>query len=300
MGRPIYDAHHHLWDLTAVRYPWLQAKGVERFFGDPTPIQKNYLPDDLRNDASEFTIEKSVHIQVGAHAEDHLVEAEWVETISKEHRLPSASVAYCDLDKDSRHEMLDQLQTLSTIRGIRQIVGRSPDEDKISGTGELLKSVEWLNGLRDVSSRGLSFDLQLIPDQMQAAWQVFKKVDELPVALCHCGSPWYRDEAGWNMWKTGLERLAELPNLVCKISGLSMFDQQWTSDSLKPVVDVVLDTFGPERCMFGSNFPVDKLHCDYQTLWLAYETLTRQCTSAERDQMFRTNCRDFYKLNPND
>jgi len=172
----------------------------------------------------------------------------------------------------------------------------SPDEDKISGTGSLLDNPNWLSGLREVSKRGLSFDLQLIPDQMQQVWRIFKEVDELPVALCHCGSPWYRDAAGWQMWQQGLTKLAELPNLSCKISGLSMFDHNWTSDSLKTVVDVVLDTFGPGRCMFGSNFPVDKLHCDYESLWRSYETLTAHCSDAEQLRLFKNNCRDFYRL----
>jgi len=118
LSRTIYDAHHHLWDLDAVRYPWLMAKGVQRFFGDPTPIQKNYLPDDLRSDAGEFKIEKSVHIQVGAHPEDHIIEAQWIDSVAQECQIPSASVAYCDLEKESRADTLDQLQSLTTVRGV--------------------------------------------------------------------------------------------------------------------------------------------------------------------------------------
>ena len=78
------------------------------------------------------------------------------------------------------------------------------------------------------------------------------------------------------MWQQGLQKLAQLPNFHCKISGLGMFDHDWTTDSLRPVVETVIEIFGPERCMFGSNFPVDKLHRDYHSLWQSYLQL---CTA---------------------
>lgn len=290
----INDAHHHLWDLDAVDYPWLQAKGIKRFFGDPTPIQKNYLPQDIRNDARQLQLEKSVHIQVGAAPDQHIQEAEWVDKMSMLHGLPNASIAYCDLEKNTCSETLDQLQQLGSLRGIRQIVGRSPEEDKSTGTNALLQDPDWLTGLKRLAKRGLSFDLQLIPDQMEDAYQVFSKIEELPVALCHCGSPWYRDAEGWSLWESGLRKLASLPRVTCKISGLGMFDHNWSITSIKPVIETVLEIFDVERCMFGSNFPVDKLHRDYFSIWQAYDEIVRSYSVDEKQRLFQSNCADFY------
>ncbi len=292
----IIDAHHHLWDLDAVHYPWLAAKGVKRFFGDPTPIQKNYLPDDMRADIGELPVEKTVHIQVGAASDQHLAETAWLQGMADTHKLPNAIVAYCELENANRGKTLDQLQNFAAVRGIRQIVGRSPNENRQTGSGALLNNEQWLEGLKELVRRGLSFDLQLIPDQMEQAYTVLSQVEKLPVALCHCGSPWYRDTDGWQLWQSGLRRLASLPNVQCKISGLGMFDSNWTLDSLKPVFDTVLEIFGPERCMFGSNFPVDKLYRDYQTLWKSYIQLCKALTDTERRQMFSDNCQRFYRL----
>ena len=90
------DAHHHLWDLKAIDYPWLNAKGVKRFFGDPEPIQRNYLLDEYRRDATEQGIRASVHIQVGA--SDPWEEARWIQSIAdKNIDWPMAQIVFCDL-----------------------------------------------------------------------------------------------------------------------------------------------------------------------------------------------------------
>ena len=300
-GFAIVDAHHHLWNLQAVHYPWLAAaKGTRRFFGDPTAIQQNYYVASLQDDIGELPVVQSVHIQVGA--ESTLAEADWVQAqIDTHDGLPSAMVAFADLTAPDLDQVLDQLQRHSSLRGIRQIVGRSPDEDQQTGSGQLLKDRQWLDGLKTLNQRGLSFDLQLIPSQMQCAFRVFSQLDELPVALCHAGSPWFFNEnfqctERFEVWHRGIEQLASLPNVHCKISGLSMFEQCWDMDKVRQVIDTCVEYFGVERCMFGSNFPVDKLHVDYSTIWSTYWQLTEDFSPEQRQLMFADNCRQFYRL----
>ena len=297
---PIYDAHHHLWDLESVHYPWLATKGVVRFFGDPAPIQKNYLVEDFKADIGGLPVHGSVHIQVGADESQHLLESQTVQSFADSSNLANAIVAFCALEDPQRHAMLDSLAELNNFRGVRQIVGRSPAEDQQTGTGSLLSDPAWLQGLYELERRSLSFDLQLIPEQMQQAAEVFAQVPNLAVAVCHCGSPWYRDDQGWLLWKDGLRALAALPNVHCKISGLSMFEHNWTVDSLRPIITAVLDIFGAERCMFGSNFPVDKLHTSYERLWMAYlEIVNSYRPTLNKNQLgalFKDNCAAFYKI----
>lgn len=300
----IYDAHHHLWDLEAVHYPWLATKGIKRFFGDPAPIQKNYLPDDLKSDFGNLPVEKTVHIQVGADDDQHLLESQMVQRLADSSGLANGIIGFCALEKIDRSSKLDEFSRLDNFRGVRQIVGRSPEEDKQTGTNSLLYDDAWLEGLRELEERGLTFDLQLIPDQMLRAAEVLSHVPDLAVALCHCGSPWYRDTTGIALWQNGLRELAELPNVHCKISGLSMFDHSWTVDTLRPIVETVINVFGPERCMFGSNFPVDKLHTSYSRLWYAYLEILDSMSitdnllnSIQKQQLFKDNCATFYRLN---
>jgi len=284
------DAHHHLWDLTAVHYPWLMARGVERFFGDPTPIQRNYLLGEFRRDAAGFYA--SVHIQVGA--EDAMAEARWVQAVADANPdWPMAQVVFCDLTSDDLGAQLDAFQALDTVRGVRQIIGRAPGEDARTGTNALLDDPAFLEGLREAGRRGLSFDLQLIPELMDKTARVLAQAPDTPVALCHAGSPHDRTPAGLAAWAVSLRVLSDLPQLTCKLSGLGMFDHGWSVDSIRPIMETCLDQFGPARAMFGSNFPVDSLYSDYATLVAAYETLVPE---AHWPQVFHDTAARFYGL----
>jgi len=284
------DAHHHLWNLTTVDYPWLMARGVRRFFGDPTPIQRDYPIDEYRADAAGFGA--SVHVQVGA--SDGMAEARWVQSVADANPdWPMAQVVFCDLTAEGLEGRLDAFMALPTVRGVRQIVGRAPDEDATTGTNVLLDDVRFADGLHEVGRRGLSFDLQLIPELMEKTARVLERTLETGVALCHAGSPHDRTGQGIRDWAKRLGALSALPNVACKLSGLGMFDHEWTAAGIRPMVEICLEQFGPGRCMFGSNFPVDKLYSDYETLVSAYRGIV---PSGMHDAIFRRTAGRFYNL----
>ncbi len=286
------DAHHHLWDLEAVHYPWLMARGVERFFGDPTPIQRNYLIEEFRAEAAAEGIAGSVHIQVGA--EDGWAEARWIHDIATQSSdWPMSHVVFCDLTSEDRTAQLDRFQSLSTVRGVRQIVGRAPGEDAQTGTNALLESPAFLEGLRDVGRRGLSFDLQLVPELMGQMAKVLSQAPDTRVALCHAGSAHDRTPEGLKNWAGQLKSLSALPQVTCKLSGLGMFDHSWSVESIRPIVSEVLNQFGKDRVMFGSNFPVDKLYSDYSTLIAAHRALVPRNA---HDAVFHQTAAEFYRM----
>lgn len=284
------DAHHHLWDLDAVHYPWLMAKGVERFFGDPSPIQRNYLIDEFRAEAAAVGMTGSVHIQVGA--EDPMAEARWVQDVADQTPdWPMAQVVFCDLTAPDLDAQLDRLQSLPTVRGVRQIIGRAPGEDATTGTNALLDNPAFLSGLQNAGARGFSFDLQLIPDLMEKTASVLKNAPETKIALCHAGSPYDRSVTGLKQWAEALKALSSLPQVTCKLSGLGMFEHSWTTDSITPIVQEVIGQFGAERVMFGSNFPVDKLYSEYDTLFGAFRSIIAPDLHSD---LFERTARRFY------
>ncbi len=286
------DAHHHLWNLNAVHYPWLMAKGEPRFFGDPAPIQRDYLLDEFTRDAKAQGFAGSVHIQVGA--ADPLAEATWVQSVADANPdWPMAQVAFCDLTAPDAEAQLDALQDLPTLRGVRQIVGRAPGEDAVTGTNELLGNPAFLTGLQGLAKRGLSFDLQLLPELMEQTAAVLASAPDTQIALCHAGSPHDRSAEGLAYWARQLSYLSELPNVSCKLSGLGMFDPHWTAQSVAPIVETVLSQFSPERCMVGSNFPVDSLHANYDVLMETYRKLVPQ---ADLPCVFGKAASKFYQL----
>ncbi len=294
--RSIVDAHHHLWDLDACRYPWLMAKGVKRFFGDPAPIQKNYLVADYLQDAAGYEVVGSVHVQVGVAPGDELGETAWLQKTGDATGLPSAIVASCELESPAAADRLAAQLTYARVRGVRQIIGRSADEDALTGSGKLLENRAWRERLGQLGELGLSFDLQLTPSQVPRVAEVLAGAPGTRIALCHCGSPWDRSAAGLAAWRDGLCLLAGLPNVYCKISGLGMFDHGWSVESIRPIVESCIDIFGAERSMFGSNFPVDKLHASYSRVWGAFEEITARLDDAAKDRLFGGTARDFYRL----
>jgi predicted TIM-barrel fold metal-dependent hydrolase len=294
--RRIVDAHHHLWDLEACHYPWLMARGAKRFFGDPAPIQTNYLVDDLRADAASYDLEASVHIQVGVAPGDEVRESAWLQETGDAAGLPTAIVAYCELDDPHAMSVIEAQLEYARVRGVRQIVGRSEEEDAASGSGKLINNRRWRENIAALGELGLSFDLQLIPNQMAAVSEVLAESPRTQFALCHCGSPWDQTARGIAAWRDGLRMLADLPNVYCKISGLGMFDHDWYEDSIRPIVESCIEVFGAERCMFGSNFPVDKLHATYGRVWSAFESITAGLSDADRLRLFGDTAREFYRL----
>ena len=149
--RSIVDAHHHLWDLDACHYPWLMARGVRRFFGDPAPIQKNYLVEDLLEDASDYRLDASVHVQVGVADGGELLETEWLQRIGDAQGLPSAIVAFCALEREDAPDIIDAHRRHSRVRGVRQIVGRSDEEDRKTGSAGLPAEASAKAGSRRLS-----------------------------------------------------------------------------------------------------------------------------------------------------
>ena len=292
----LVDAHHHLWNLDALRYPWLEARGVRRFFGDPSAIQANYLPADLRADAENLPLVASVHVQVGVAPGAELAETTWLHAQAQRTGLPSVIVSYCDLAAVDAQTCLDRQQTFARVRAIRQIVGREPSDDLRTGCARVLDDLTWRANMRSLSARGLAFDLQLTPVQHKKIAAILAAMPELAVAICHCGSPCDQSRAGLASWREGMQRLAELPRSVCKISGFGMFDPNWTRASIQPIVETCVELFGAHRCMFGSNFPVEKLAHGYRSLFAEVAAITAILTSAEREEIFSGTAIRFYRI----
>jgi predicted TIM-barrel fold metal-dependent hydrolase len=293
------DAHHHLWDLHRCHYPWLMAQGVKRFFGDPTPIQKNYLPADLLSESAAWTPEKSVHVQVGVEESQSVEETAWLQELANapENRgIPSAIVAYIDLAAPDVPQMIKAHAAADLLRGARQIVGRHIDEDRLTGTDRLLADPAWRRGLQHLADAGLSFDLQMIPQQYGALERLLSTIDGLQVAICHCGSPWNQDAAGFAHWKAAMRAFARRPETCIKVSGLGMFKPDWSERDIRPWVLETIEIFSPRRVMFGSNFPVDSLYGSYQRIWSAYDRLTTGFSPSERHSMFHDTAARFYRI----
>lgn len=292
------DAHHHLWDLDTVHYPWLAAKGEKRFFGQPDPIRKNYLVKDFAGD-HQHKISQSVHIQVGA--ANSLEETELISRLSQSaqsaqsdvRHFPSAAVVAIDMRQLSIEQQIVPHLAHDITRGARDIIGKSPEENKSLPT--FMPDI-WLKNWQYLASKSLSFDLQLTSEQYGIVLKTLERVPELKVAICHLASPWDQSDSGFNYWQKQMRAFAELPNCYMKLSGFSMFKHAFDSEGFKRYAHAAIDIFGPQRCMFGSNFPVDKLYISYADLFTQWQEITSAYTIDEANYLAARTARNFYQL----
>jgi predicted TIM-barrel fold metal-dependent hydrolase len=155
---------------------------------------------------------------------------------------------------------------------------------------------QWQRGYGLLKRHDLSFDLQLYYTQMAEALALAKKFPDTPMVLNHTGMPVDRGADDIAAWRASMKLLASAPNVFCKISGLGMGDWKWTTDSIRPFVLDAIDAFGTERCMFASNFPVDKLFSSYDDVFNAFKAITVDFSDAERRALFHDNAERAYRL----
>jgi predicted TIM-barrel fold metal-dependent hydrolase len=297
---PIVDAHHHLWDLEANRYPWLSGPPVEGHFGPYERIRKNYLVEDYQADIREQHVLKSVHVEAGADPADAVAETAWLQGLADRHGHPHAIVAYANLAAPDIRSLLEAHRRFPNVRGVRMMT-RKPGELRPGGGGSpagpgLMSDSAWRRGFGLLGELGLSFDLQAPVPLMAEAARLAADFPGVALALTHAGLPLDRSPEGMAAWRSGMRRLAALSNVWVKVSGLPMTDWRWTVESLRPVVLETIEIFGPDRAMVGSNFPVDGLYSDYDRLMSAYRTIIAGFKSGEQRRILHDNASRFYRI----
>ena len=297
----IVDAHHHLWDLNNAdtKYSWLMVTEGEAFFGDYAAIRKSYLLEDYIEDAKNQNIIKSVHVQA-EHDDDMPVnETVWLQNLADTHssKLPSAIVAFADFSKNNVSEILDAHQEYKNTRGIRQILSYNKDEPKYShATEDFMQNSTWVENFKYIRNRNLSFDIQIYKHQMEDAANLANKYNDVLFILNHTGEPCHQSKEYIESWEQNMKKLAKCENVVAKISGLGMFDPNWTIDSTRIFVEKTIQIFGIERCMFASNFPVDKIFNSFDTYWNSFKEITKNYSENDKNLLFSSNAEKYYRI----
>lgn len=295
------DTHHHLWDLENNPYPWLQ-EGIDHFVGDYTPIRQSFLISHFHEGAKNIPLVKSVHVQAEwDHAADPVGETAWLQGVADNpasNGMPNAIIAYANLSDPNVEHVLARHAEHANWRGIRHMLNWSEEKPsfRFAEAGDLMTDPQWLSGFKLLAKYNASFEVQIWPWQLQEAAKLANDIPEVQIVLGHTAMPIGRTPGELREWRKGLEALGTAPNISAKISALGMLDQQWTPESIAPFVLDCIDILGVDRCMFASNFPVDKLFSDYETLWNAYDEITADFTTTERAKLFHDNAEKYYKI----
>ena len=202
-----------------------------------------------------------------------------------------------DLTSPAVRKQLTAHAALPSVRGVRDILNWHPDPVLTHRErADLITDPAWLAGFAALREFGFSFDLQVFPAQLGQAATLTAEHGDIPIVLDHAGMPIERDLSALNGWKRDLTAVAGESNTTVKISALGTNDHTWTIDSIRRIVLDTIEVFGPSRCMFASNFPVDGLYSTFGALFEAFDRITVGFTRSERADLFAGTARRFYRL----
>lgn len=292
---PIVDAHHHFWDTRVNYYPWLCDQPPIPFrYGDYTAICKPYLPADYRRDNGSHHVVKSVYVEAEWDHRDPIGETSYIATLRQQAGLPTVTVAQAWLDRDDVESVLDRQAAFDFVRSVRHKprANKSPKDATPGG----MTDGKWRAGYRHLGKVGLRFDLQTPWWHLGEAAALARDFPEQPIVLNHTGLPSDRSPEGIAGWKAAMAGLATCPNVAVKISGIGMPGQKWTAALNRGVVLTTIELFGPRRCMFASNFPVDSIVASYDTIFDGFKSFVADLPRAEQEALFHDNAVRIYRL----
>ena len=288
---PIVDTHQHLWDRQRFRIEWLKNA--------PAILNRDYSTRDYLEAVQGLNVRQAVYLEVDVADEQQAEEARYIEKLaaSSEHPTSAAVISgRCDLP--GFRDYITPFSHSRYIKGVRHIVQGLPR--KFCLQPQFVKSVQLLGEL------GMSFDLTIGPGGLDDAVQLCRKCPDTLIVVDHCGGadpkafmPKYKSQSRFSAdaWKKGMAALAEAKHTVCKISGIvARVPEKWSSIDLAPIVNHCLNVFGPDRVMFGGDWPVCLRGAGLREWVTALKEIVQNRPLAEQRKLFAENAIRHYRL----
>ena len=294
--KAVIDANHHVWDL-ANDLPWLKDERVPFRYGDYSAICRNYMPGDYRADTAGWPVVGSVYVEAEWNRRLAAEETRWVAGVAQAHGLPSAMVAWCDFAAPEAATLLASHAAYPIVRGVRHkpAAAAAPAEARRGATGSM-DDAAWREGYANLARHGFSYDLQTPWWHLDAAAELAGDFPGTLLIINHTGLPADRSPEALAAWRRALEAAADRPNVAIKISGIGLPGRPWSVAANAPVIRDAIAIFGTDRAMFASNFPVDSLVGDFDTIFSGFLTATADHTEEDRARLFHDNAVRLYRL----
>ena len=274
----LVDSHQHFWQVGRFDYPWMTS--------DLGVLYRDYLPHELAPILKDNGVEKTVLVQ----ASNSVAESRWLLKLAAENSFIAGVVGWVDLMSPDVDVQLNELTAHPKFKGVRHLVESEPHDDWIVQPAVL-------SGLRRLSTYGLSYDLLVHTRHLKYVPQVAESCPELALVIDHLAKPPIaKNEI--KEWAQAFKPLASYPNIHCKLSGL-VTEANWTSwqtAELRPFVEFALETFGPDRLMFGSDYPVCLLASSYDRVLESFQEILQSLSDVDRDKIFSRNAAEFYRV----
>lgn len=292
---PIVDAHHHIWRQADL--PWLQGRMVPRIFGPYEPIRRDYPIEEFLADIGGTGVERSVYVQTNWARTGAVDEVAWVQSVAEAHGWPHAIVGYADLLDEDVGKTLERQARFSLMRGIRmQLHWHENEMYRFAARPDLMDDPMLRRNMRRIADHGWSFDLQVFTSQMSGAARLAADNADITFVLQHAGMPEDMSASGRAAWREGMRGLAAQENVVAKLSGLGTFIHRNDAAHIAVIVAETVAIFGWRRCLFGSNFPIEKLWTDYAGLISTYRAVLGAYPTEAQRAMLRDNALRVYRI----
>lgn len=273
----IVDTHLHLVHLDRLHYPWLD--------GVPA-LKRSFTLDDYLAEARPAGIEAMIHMEVDVAEAEMQAETELVTGLGNG---VIAAIAACRPELPSFPAYLEQVAVNRLVKGLRRVLHTQPDE--------LGQQPLFTENLRRLACYDLSFDLCVLPRQIPIAAAIARRCPDVQFVLDHCGVPDVKGR-GLDPWRTQIRAIAALPNVACKVSGIVAYADPagWTVDELRPYVEQVIDCFGWNRVVWGSDWPVCTLTAGLTRWVAATHELISAASRDEQERLLSRNAERIYRL----
>jgi len=290
----IIDAHHHIWQMKNL--PWLMGEPAPRIFGEYSSIRRDYPIQEYLADIKLTGVGKTVYVQVNWIPDQEVDETRWVQSIADKFGRPNAIVSYANLAKPEVEMTLVAHQESPIFRGIRQqLHWHTNSQYRFASRADLMEDKQWRRGFALLEKFGLVFELQIFTSQMRDGAKLAADFPATTIVLEHAGMLEDRSESGWDAWRTGMKLLAKNPNMYTKISGLGTFLHRCDRAAIRPVILETIEIFGANRCMFGSNFPIEKIWTDYPTLFETTVSVLDELSPTEKAAVLGETAQRVYR-----
>ncbi len=274
------DAHQHFWQLSKpFDYRWLDTPAH-------APIRRDYLPEDLEPHLQAAGVQRSIFVQT----QHNLEENRWALSLAERYPFLAGVVGWLDLASPDCEQQLLEFRQHPRFVGVRHVTQDEPDED-------FIVRKEVLRGLAVLEKHGVPFDLLFYVKHLHHAATVARRFPALPLVIDHLAKPNIKEHR-IDDWLPHFRTAAACPNVYCKLSGMvTEADwENWTVADLRPYVLTALDLFGPERCMFGSDWPACELGATYEEVYQALLETLGPLSAGEREAIFGGTAARFYRL----
>jgi L-fuconolactonase len=271
------DAHQHFWKYDQVKHAWITD--------EMKLIRRDFPPNDLFPLLQELKIDGTVALQ----ADETWRETEYLLDLADQYSWIKAVVGWVNVAGKDLEEYLDHASSLPKLKGFREILqAQSP---------EYILRPEFVKGIQKLGKLDFTYDILIFPEHLDASLQLVSKCPDQLFVIDHLAKPNIKT-GEWKEWRKKMALLAERELVYCKLSGMiTEADlKKWNYEDILPYMEIALDLFGPQKLMFGSDWPVCLVAGEYERVWETVNQFTDALSAGEKERIFGGTAQEFYRI----